>query len=173
MALPVKLQNGEEVVLQLRRHPVYAILQVLGTIVVGVLLLLLVNWLAGLLPNLSTLWTIANVIIVVGAVLIGFVAFYRYYNDLWLVTNQRLIDSTKTTPFNHTVSSTDLINVQDIGVQKKGILATMFNFGDVVCQTASTRGNFVFRGVPNPTEMLEKIDELRDAARRSSGRSPA
>ncbi len=171
MALPVKLQAGEEVELQLRRHPVYAILQIIGAVVVAILLILLVNWLSGLLPNLSTLWTIAYVIIILGALLFGFVAFYRYFNDLWLITNQRLIDSTRTTPFNHTVASTDLVNVQDIGVQKKGILATMFNFGDVVCQTASTRGNFVFRGVPKPTEMLEKLDQLRDAARHSGQRS--
>lgn len=170
MALPVKLQNGEEVVLQVRRHPVYATLQIIGAVVIGILLILLVSWLSGVLPGLSTLWTIAYVIIIIGAVLFGLVSFYRYFNDLWLVTNQRLIDSTKNTPFSHTVSSTDLVNVQDIGVQKKGILATMFNFGDVVCQTASTRGNFVFRGVPKPTEMLEKVDELRDAARRSSGK---
>ncbi len=67
------------------------------------------------------------------------------------------------------MSSTDLINVQDIAIQKKGILATTFNFGDVVCQTASTKGNFTFRGVPNPTQLLEEVDRLRDEARRSTG----
>ena len=169
MALPVKLQNDETVVREVRRHPAAVTLQIVADVIGGILLVLLINWLSGVVPSLSTLWNIAYVVVILGALLIGFVAFYRYRNDVWLITNQRIVNSVKTSPFNHSISSTDLINVQDIAIQKKGILATTFNFGDVVCQTASTKGNFTFRGVPNPTQLLEEVDKLRDEARRSTG----
>ena len=164
MTLPVKLQNDEKVVREVRRHPAAVTLQIVGDVIVAILLILLINWLSGLVPTLSTLWNIAYVVVILGALLIGLVAFYRYHNDVWLITNQRIVNSVKSSPFNHCVSSTDLINVQDIAIQKKGILATTFNFGDVVCQTASTKGNFTFRGVPNPTQLLEEVDRLRDEA---------
>jgi hypothetical protein len=63
------------------------------------------------------------------------------------------------------VSSADLINVQDIAVRKSGLLQAIFDFGDVVCQTAGTEGRFVLSAVPHPAEVLGIIDRTRDAAR--------
>jgi hypothetical protein len=84
------------------------------------------------------------------------------------VTNQRLIDSLRTTPLNQQISSTDLINVQDINIKRRGVMATMFNFGDVICQTASTEGMFTFLGVGQPADLMEMLDRLRDEARKQN-----
>ena len=164
MNLPVKLQTGERVDMLVRRHPVYVILKVVAAVIITVLAILLVQWLSSLigLSGLGTILTIAAVVVALGYLAI---VLYRYFNDLWLITNQRVIDSTKPTPFRHEVASTDLVNVQDINILKSGIFATIFNFGDVVCQTASMGGIFSFRGVPDPTHLLERIDQLRDESR--------
>jgi len=45
------------------------------------------------------------------------------------------------------------------------VLATMFNFGDVSCQTASHAQLFTFRGVARPEELLDLVDSHRDQAR--------
>ncbi|MCO6453165.1 MAG: hypothetical protein J5I90_20460 [Caldilineales bacterium] len=166
MSEPVQLQRGEEVIATLRRHPVYVILRIIGTVIVVILLELLFSWLRGLLGEfLNTLfgWLIALAII--GGVLYVLFEFYRYWHDLWLVTNQRLIDSTRRSPFSHEVSSADLINVQDISTSKNGVFATLFDFGDVRCQTASASQGFVIRGVSKPNHVLDMIDEQRDKAR--------
>ena len=43
-------------------------------------------------------WTM-GIVLLIGLALAG-IYYYRYQNDLWIITNQRVIDSTKTTPFN-------------------------------------------------------------------------
>ncbi len=95
--------------------------------------------------------------------------WYRYQNDIWVVTNQRIVDSFKPHPFSKRVSTADLVNVQDINVVKKGLTSTMLNYGDVVCKTASAASEgFVIGGVPNPEEVQLLIDAERDRERKST-----
>ena len=168
MTLPVKLQNDEKVIREVRRHPAAVTLQIVADVIGGILLVLLINWLSGVVPSrqrfgISPTWSLSWAR-----------CLSRLSPSIAIeMTSGRLPTNgssmVKSSPFNHSVASTDLINVQDIAIQKKGILATTFNFGDVVCQTASTKGNFTFRGVPNPTQLLEEVGKLRDEALRSTG----
>lgn len=165
MNLPVQLQGDEQIIALLRRHPVYVVLQIIGIIILAMLLVSAFTWVQSQVAALRLfmdILIIATAIIVLGAV--GLI-YYRYRNDLWLVTNQRLVDSIKTSPFSHEVASADLLNVQDIAVSKRGVFPTIFNFGDVSCQTAGSAGVFILRGVPNPNGVLELIDQTRDNAR--------
>lgn len=165
MNLPVQLQGDEQVIAVLRRHPVYIIFEIVGIILLAMLLVSVFTWMQSQVSALSSVMDILNIataVIALGAV--GFI-YYQYRNDMWLLTNQRLVDSIKTNPFSHEVASADLLNVQDISVSKKGIFPTLFNFGDVRCQTAGTALAFTLRGVPNPNGVLELIDETRDRAR--------
>jgi hypothetical protein len=93
--------------------------------------------------------------------------WYRYQNDIWAVTNQRLVDSIKRHWFHHQMASADLVDVEDIRVVREGVLHTMFNFGDVRCQTAGEVPNFILDGIPDPTRVLAVVDAARDAARRA------
>ncbi|WBL36192.1 hypothetical protein O0235_00815 [Tepidiforma flava] len=76
----------------------------------------------------------------------GYFTWYRYQNDIWVVTNQRLVDSLKRHWFHHQMASTDLVDVEDLRVERHGVLQTLFDFGDVQCQTAGVVQNFVLRG---------------------------
>ncbi len=166
MDLPVKLQDDEELVALRKRHPVYVILKGVLAVVIAGLLIWGFSWVSSRVSNLGPIWPwLYAFVIVATAVYIG-ILLYRFYNDLWIVTNQRLIDSLRKTPVSHELSSTDLINVQDINVKKSGVMATAFNFGDVSCQTASTDGEFIFIGVGDPAGLMEMLDRLRDEARR-------
>ena len=168
MATPVQLQSNEELVALRKRHPVYVILHsVLAAIIAG-LAIWLISWISGTIASSSSLWTWLYVAVVVVA--LGYIGlqYYRWQNDVWMITNQRLVDATRNSPFNQTTSSTDLINVQDISVRKRGVMASIFNFGDVLCQTASAQGAFTFRGVAEPAELMELLDRLRDEARRTN-----
>ena len=92
--------------------------------------------------------------------------WYRYRNDLWVITSQRLIDVTRSTPFNQQITTASLTNVQDINIRVKGIFNTMLNFGDVICQTASSGSKtFALIGVANPEKVLDAIDEARAKAK--------
>lgn len=164
MNLPIQLQDGEEVIKIIRRHPA----SLWGRLALDALILLggLALWLW--LPS-NTLLNIAFVLVIVGTLLAGFMVWYRYHNDQWLITNRRLVDVTRSTPFNLQVTTASLSNVQDINIRRKGVFNSMLNFGDVICQTASSGSKtFALIGVANPEKVLDAIDEARSKARASS-----
>ncbi len=97
--------------------------------------------------------------------------WYRYHNDLWVVTDQRVVDSIKRHWFHHRMASADLVDVEDMSVFREGLLPTIFNFGDVRCQTAGQVANFVLAGIPKPAEVLGLVDAARDTARRDLRRT--
>ena len=94
-----------------------------------------------------------------------YLAWYRYHNDVWVITNQRIVDVYKRNPFNLRVSSADLVNIQDISVERRGILQTSMNFGDITCQTSGARDVFLLSGLPDPTATQALIDKERDRER--------
>jgi uncharacterized membrane protein YdbT with pleckstrin-like domain len=169
MSHPIQLHDDEEVVATIRRHPLHLWARELAIAVVVLIVLFL--WfrfgLGSTTETISTFWNIVAIAAVVIGLVLGYVYWYRYNNDLWLITSQRLVDSTRSTPFSQNVTTADLVNIQDISVRQRGISQTIFQYGDVQCQTASASATtFEFKGVADPQEVLEQIDKNRDRARR-------
>lgn len=167
MALPIDLQRDEKIIKVVRRHPIFFVTRLflvgLGGLVPVIFLLILAFSTKDAIRVISL---VAAALWALGWLVVTFFTWYRYQNDLWIISNQRLVDSLKINPFNHRLSSTDLINVEDMSVTKKGILPTVFNFGDLRCQTAGTEENFILSGIPNPSNILALVDRARDDARR-------
>lgn len=165
---PVELQSSEVVLLARRRHPVFLWPKVALFFLVGLVPLAVVFGIA--LPGgLGTVGTIVGALALLWAVywlVRAYFAWYRYQNDMWIVTNQRILDSRKRHWFNHNLASADLVDVEDMSIDKNGMLATMLGFGDVRCQTAGVEPNFVLSGIADPAEALTVIDAARDASRR-------
>jgi len=173
MKLPIELQKEEKVVEMVQRHIVYLLKNLAGVFFGGVfpfiVLLIIASQANGAVQSVVTLMA---VVWGIGSLGVLYFTWYRYQNDIWVVTNQRLIDSTKKNPFHHQVSSADLVNVEDMTIIKSGVLPTMFNYGDLRCQTAGAQGTFVLYGIPDPSKILEVVDAGRDAARRELGYRP-
>jgi hypothetical protein len=109
-------------------------------------------------------WVLSLIWVAYWAVII-YLAWYRYQHDVWVITNQRIVDVYKRNPFNLRVSSADLVNIQDISVERRGILQTSMNFGDIMCQTSGARDVFRLTGLPDPTATQALIDKERDRER--------
>ena len=92
-----------------------------------------------------------------------FIAWVDYYLDVGIVTDQRIIDIDQRGLFRRNVAELDCRMVQDINADKTGILQTLFNFGDVIVQTAGERPNFSFHAVPRPEQMVDRIREVMHA----------
>lgn len=95
-----------------------------------------------------------------------FSAFLDYYLDLWIVTNDRIMNIEQHGLFGRTVSELNLTKIQDVTSEIKGIIPTLFNYGDVHIQTAAEEKRFVFEQVPNPHEVRKGILELIDEDRK-------
>jgi hypothetical protein len=168
--LPFALQQGETVLLLARRHWVF-LLSHLGrqaafALVPIAALLVVVSLTAGLDGNAGRIVALICLVWFLAWAVKAYFTWYRYQNDIWVVTDQRVLDSTKRHWFHHGMASADLDDVEDIALDKEGLLPTMFDFGNVKLQTAAETPNFVLSGIPDPKDVLSLIDRQRDAAKR-------
>jgi len=60
-------------------------------------------------------------------------------------------------------SEAELAKIQDIHYTSGGILATIFNYGDVVVETAGEAPNIIFEAIPFPEKVVETIRELTES----------
>ena len=102
--------------------------------------------------------------------------WYQYTdwsNDIYRVTNDRLID-TERSPFGLSTRSieTTLDRGQDVSYVSQGILPNLFNFGDLIIETAGA-GRFTFHGIRDPRGAIQEIFRRRDAHRANMAREQA
>jgi len=174
MKLPFPLQETEKVLVVCRRHWIYLyprlVLQLLIAVLPVLALFLVLRW-ADALDGLAT--KVAVVVSVVWlatwAVKIFFLK-YRYDNDLWTITDQRIVDSFRSNPFSLKITSADLVDIVDTAMNRSGLLPTMLNYGDIRCETAGERQDISLPAVPRPQEVHALIDRERDRERKNKYR---
>lgn len=163
------LQENEQVIEICRRHWFYlwprtiwyVLLAVVPVIVAGII----VSKATGLGGTAGKVFGVAALVYLLYWLLRVYLNWYRYNNDIWVITNQRIVDSTKTSPFSLKLSTADLVNVQDMTVERDGIFRTLFNYGDVICQTAAELQEFRLMGIPHPEDVQLLVDKERDRER--------
>lgn len=90
-----------------------------------------------------------------------------YWLDVWIVTNERIINSEQLGLFNRVVSEVYLRQIQDVTSEQKGFLNTFLTFGDVFVQTAAERERFMFKNINDPDDVKIKIVELTSTCKSS------
>lgn len=99
--------------------------------------------------------------------LILFTVTYIYRQSRLLVTDRSLVQIMQKTLFIRKVSRLSMSNVEDVSEEQRGILASIFNYGTLMVQTAGERENFVFPLCPNPAVLADRIIEAREAYAKS------
>ena len=168
-SVPFPLQQNEHVIQLVRRHWWFLWPFTVWLIIVAFAPVAVLAWASdaiGVLDDLNWFFWIP-VLLWIGYW--GFRAlfnWYRYQNDIWVITNQRLIDVFRSNPFNKRVATADLVNIQDMRVERRGITATILGYSDLICSTAGTEGGtFTIGGVPQAEELQLLIDRERDRER--------
>ncbi|MEK7681028.1 MAG: PH domain-containing protein [Patescibacteria group bacterium] len=123
---------------------------------------LLINTASGYLqdPIYYTIGILFASIYYLSVILFFYTYFVEFHLDLWIVTNDRLLDIQQKTLFARTVSEVDLYQIQDTSSEIHGIFPSIFNYGDIILQTASAVPKFIFRNVPNPHGLRRMILDL-------------
>lgn len=161
----ISFHDGEEVVLEVHRHwvvvaPVYAVIAVLALaplVLYGVLDALPIVFDApGWGPALPAFayfgWLLA---LWVG----GYLVWLDHHLDIWIVTNERLIDVEQKGVFSREVSSLRFDRIQDITAEVDGVLATMLKFGDIKVQTAGDTNEFTITNIATPQHVVDTIND--------------
>ena len=99
---------------------------------------------------------------------IFFIIWTNYYLDVWVITDQRIIDVEQFSLFSRNVSEFRLDRIQDITVDVKGFLPTMLKFGDIHVQTAGMGNEFHIMQAPEPYKVKDMIVREHDRAVRKA-----
>jgi membrane protein YdbS with pleckstrin-like domain len=169
--LPFPLQENERVLLVCRRHWLYFWPRIAAYAVAALLpviaLFLLLRW-AGALDGIAVkIALVASAVWLAVWAVKAFFNWYRYNNDIWTITDQRIIDSFRSGPFSLKMTTADLVDIVDTAMQRSGILATLLDFGDIRCETAGERQDISLPAVPHPSAVHALIDKERDRERRN------
>ena len=175
------MQAGEELICEIKRHPI-GLLGIYGMvifilIVIGVLVF-------GLAPSIAPegsrhqVMVIGTLVLFVFAIIGAVVAFVNhiiYWGNRWFVTTDSVTQVQQTALFNKQSSQLSLENLEDVTAEKNGLLANMFNYGVLKCETAGERSKFMFLYCPNPTRYAQYILNarerfLQDIRNKESGR---
>lgn len=88
-----------------------------------------------------------------------FLRFLLWFFNVYLVTNERLVDFDFFGFLLKSVSETRLTKIQDVTSRIYGAVRTIFNYGDVFVQTAGTEREFEFHAVPRPDLVARVVSE--------------
>jgi hypothetical protein len=167
---------GEYIILYIHRHWIvllWAVLKFLALATMPIILLILysiqatIDWagLGGLIFILSSsiyylfIW------------LLLFNNLLDHFLDIWIITNERIINIEQKNLFSRIVAEKQLDKMQDITVITHGFLPTMFNYGNVFIQTAGSVERFIFKQISHPKKVANKIMEAVDRYRIKHGYS--
>ena len=171
----IRQKPYEKIEYLLRRHPITFVPQILLFFLLMaipfVVYLLINNLYPTLLDQMNSkiafpLGVLLASIYYLGLYLFFYSQFIEFYLDMWVVTNDRIVDVEQKGLFSRTISELDLYRVQDVTVDMNGIFPSLFKYGHVKVKTASQNLGIVFHNVPNPNEIREALIQLSDADRK-------
>ncbi|MFO0702424.1 MAG: PH domain-containing protein [Candidatus Andersenbacteria bacterium] len=105
---------------------------------------------------------LASVLLLMGWLLL-FVRFVTYYLDVWILTDERIVQVKQRSLFNREIDEFELSTVQDVSSQVRGVLGTFLGYGTIFVQTAAARDLFDFNFIPRPSKVEETILNQRSA----------
>jgi membrane protein YdbS with pleckstrin-like domain len=157
-------EDDEEIILFLRQHYIVNAGWVFATLV-----LLFVPTILGPLMLTSNLippgipggyFVVIPLIWYLGLFGFALINFLQWYYNVYIVTNERVVDVDWLNLLYKKLSTTQLGRIQDVTYKQGGLLDLFFDYGDVFIQTAGTEQNFEFEKVPQPQSVVRAIDEL-------------
>ena len=92
----------------------------------------------------------------------SFIIWIDYYFDVWIITDNRIVNVEQKALFVRSVSELKFAKIQDIHTEVKGLIPTILNYGDVYIQTAGTKERFLFRKVPDPYKLKGMIMNMQN-----------
>lgn len=157
------LETGEEPLLLLRRHAATFTWPILRTILL----------LAVTIPiwpyAFSYLWlTVVLVVWSLAALVWGVLSWFTWYFNITLVTSRRVIAITQRGPLTRRVREITYDKIGEVNFQIKGLLATIFGFGNVEIYFTGQENPIVITAVSSPEIIKDKILKIQEYVNKKS-----
>ncbi len=171
-------QPGEEIVLVIRKHFIVYLGLLLNFFMVFIFPLFLVfpflfAYFRATHPQGVLIAEIFACMYVLYGLAFLMVAWMEEAFDLFVLTNQHLVDITQISFFRRSVTATPLLQIQDTASHVDGFWATMLNYGSVDVQTAAGGTSiFSISRVPDPPSVSRAILSEAQKAKNTGSHPP-
>lgn len=155
-------EQGETVLLFLRRHFITTLRWVVLTIILLLLPIFLPVFAALLQTDfqMSDYWIIGlgfYYLVVIGYAILQLTTWF--YN-VGIVTNFRVVDIDLHGITNRNVATTSIHDIVEVEYTQAGFLQSFFDYGNVHMQTEGLKPNFEYLSVPKPAKVSDVISDL-------------
>jgi uncharacterized membrane protein YdbT with pleckstrin-like domain len=142
--MQTSLKKEERIILETRLHWLTLAIPVLVTAILSAVLLL----------YLPKYWySIFLFLLYLGLI------FRQWHNNLWAVTNLRIVDEEGL--FSHNTKESPLDKINNVSLHQS-FLGSIFGYGDIEIQTAAESGATVYRMVNNPVGVRDAISTAQE-----------
>lgn len=142
--------DDEEVLYVFRKHPVV----MRKGLILFMLAILLGTVPSFIKPELSYFYAGISAGVVVG-LLLWMPSWIYWYFSVYIVTNQRFIQTTQKGFFHRSVSDIGINHIQSVNFQVSGIQETFLGFGSVLVQTYL--GDMLINNVHHPEKVVNEL----------------
>jgi len=102
-------------------------------------------------------------VIVLSAVFFAYRTWFGWQRTMFVVTDRRLVDIDQHGFFDRTISELFYSGIDDVSYRKKGLLSTIFGYGNVLIRTTGSAADIEVRRVRGPDKLHDLINDLREA----------
>lgn len=146
------IQRSQYVLL---RNLLMPILSLLAVIIIGVLG-------SSVVPLALPLWWFIIGLLVVGTLIAGGLIYTNYVDDVYILTNRRMIDIERQFAiFAEVRVEVEYSKIRDIKVKIPGILERFLDIGDVFVETPGNNPDLIFEDVDHPFVLLDLINTIK------------
>lgn len=159
---------GEKVIKVVHRDVFIALKRIIFFILLLAIPIIIIVMLNSLFPSLVEItWAWPLLLVCASAYLLFvwllfFFSLLDYFLDVWIITDNRVIDVRQDGFFSRSISEVRLDKIQDISSQTAGFIETFLKFGNVILQTASERSAIFFEEINDPENIRDILVKLVD-----------
>lgn len=155
-------EENETILLLLRRHFVTNVPWIATTVVLLLLPFIfpfVLRFFPFPLPEQQTIMLFMGFyyLVILGFVILNFTLWYF---QAGLVTTIRVIDVDLSGILYRQISEAKIQNIEDVTYNQSGFIRSLFNYGNVLVQTAGTSENIEYDRVPRPSRVAEIVGDL-------------
>jgi hypothetical protein len=172
-----ELRANERIYLVLRQHPIILLIKIglwaifiFAVASLEIIIRAYVPFATDPIP--LAILAVARFMFIITAVLGLLIVWVMYYLNVQIITNERVVDISQKSLFQHKTSELNLDRFQDVSTEMNGLLPNLFNYGNVRVQTAGEMENFIFENIPNPHHVAKIILELYEQIRKTRPQPP-
>ncbi len=157
----------EKIILFTRRHWIVFFGHIFTSVLIGGIIMAVLYAAYYYVPYFAEDPDGIKILVTIGAIvtlmiwLVIYIGWIDYYLDVWIVSNERIVEIKQNALFNRQISELELQHIEDVSAKIIGFWGTLLGFGTIFVQTAATTEMFEFLRIPRPYEVQKVILALK------------